>query len=285
MEGNPPVSGTQGQPPAKRRKYALRNAVPSLGTLTLTTCRFNYDLTKTIDVVVGKEPNQRRFTVYHDILTRRSEFFRAARSGRWIAQPEQATLLDDHEPDVFSVYLHCVSFGRKELEEHIDALPVAEETDNQDCDSDSSGELKREEESKESTQANNENGAIEETQSIGPESEAREDSDDIDRYIWEIGDNGFQDKFFLDLCLLADKLLDPVTANMAVSKLIRLSEVRYEYPSPALISYVYKTTMVGSPLRRLLRDWYVFTVSESWVDTIHHDGYPHAFLRDLLHEI
>lgn len=285
MEINSPASSAEGQPPAKRRKYAFWNAVPSLGALTLTIDRFNYDLTKTFDVLVGKEPKQQRFTVYHDILTRRSEFFRAARSGRWTTQPEQATVLDDHEPDVFSVYLHCVNFGRKALEEHIDAIPVAEKNDSQNLDSDSSQRAEEGEESKESTQANDENGAIEETPSIGPESDARENSDAIDNYVWKVGDNEFPDKFLVDLYLLADKLMDHVTANMAVDKLIRMSESRNAYPSPVLITYVYGSTTAGSPLRRLFRDWYVFTVVESWVDNIHRDEYPHGFLKDLVHEI
>lgn len=71
--------------------------------------------------------------MYHYVLTRRSKFFRAPRSGRWTTQPERATVLDDHEPEVFSVYLHCVNFGRKALEEHIDAIPVAEKIDSTDA--------------------------------------------------------------------------------------------------------------------------------------------------------
>ena len=59
--------------------------------------RHNYDLTKSFDVLVGKEPNQQRFTVYHDLLVHRSGFFKAARSSRW-TQPDQPTTLVDHDP-------------------------------------------------------------------------------------------------------------------------------------------------------------------------------------------
>ena len=69
-----------------------------------------YDLTSTFDVLVGKEPNQQRFTVYHDLLTQRSEFFRVARLVRW-TDSGKPTTLDDHEPEVFSAYLHCIYFG------------------------------------------------------------------------------------------------------------------------------------------------------------------------------
>ena len=253
----------------------------SSGAIGLTTHRFDYDLTKTFDVLVGKEPNQQRFTVYHDILTQRSEFFRAARSGRWTIQPDQATVLDDHEPDVFSVYLHCVTFGRKALEEHIGAIPVTERIDSEDTDGDYS---ERAEKEKESTQGNPKADEIEDTQTTALESDGREESDDIDHYVWKIGDNGFRSKFLVDLYLLADKLIDPVTANMAIDKLIRVSEARNEYPGPRLISYVYESTTTENPLRRLCRDWYLFAVDESWVDTLHHDSYPHAFMKDLVYE-
>ena len=53
-----------------------------------------------------------------------------------------------------------------------------------------------------------------------------------------------------------------------------------------LINYVYRSTVQQRrPLRRLFRDRYVFTVSESRVDTIHQDRHPHAFLKDLVREI
>jgi len=283
MKGNPSTaSDASGPPPAKRRKYVDPDTPHSPGAKRLTAHIFDYDLTKTFDVLVGKEPHQRRSTVYHDILTRRSKFFQAARSGRWITQPDQATTLDDHEPEVFSVYLHCVSFGKKALEEHIDAIPVDDEIDNVDVDSDG---FERAENGEESTHGNAEPNMVEEAQTTEPESDGCEEPDDIDHYVWKPGENGFRSKFLVDLYLLADKLIDPVTANMTIDKLIRVSEVRNEYPGPRLISYVYKSTTTESPLRRLCRDWYVFALSESWVDTLHQENYPHDFLKDLIFEI
>jgi hypothetical protein len=72
--------------------------------------RHHYDLTKTFDVLVGKEPNQKRFTVYYDLLVQRSESFKAARSSRW-AQADRPTNLEDHDPETFFTYLHCLCFG------------------------------------------------------------------------------------------------------------------------------------------------------------------------------
>lgn len=63
-------------------------------------------------MLVGTEANQRRFTVYHDLVTNRSEFFRAARSERWTKDPSKPAELKDHEPEIFATYLHCVYFNR-----------------------------------------------------------------------------------------------------------------------------------------------------------------------------
>lgn len=131
------------------------------------------------------------------------------------------------------------------------------------------------------TQANTEDDA-EKTQTTEPESDGGEEPDN---YVWKFAVNEYRDKFLVDLCVFTDKLMDPVTANMAIDKLVRMTGAKHNYPSPDLVSYVYRYTTVGSELRRLFRDWYVFTVSESCVDTIHQDGYPHAFLRDLLYKI
>ena len=83
--------------------------------------RHHYDLTKTFDVLVGKEPNHQRFTVHHDLLVQRSEFFKAARSSRW-TQPNQPTTLDDHDPETFSTYLHCLYFGVDAIKDRLNVI-------------------------------------------------------------------------------------------------------------------------------------------------------------------
>lgn len=74
----------------------------------------------------------------------------------------------------------------------------------------------------ETAQDNTEDDA-EKTQTTKPESDGGEESDD---YVWKFADNEYQDKFLVDLYVLADKLMDPVTANMAIDKLIRMTEAR-----------------------------------------------------------
>jgi hypothetical protein len=106
------------------------------GRLQLIISRYNYDIAKTFDVLVGEEPKQQRFTVYHDLLAQRSEFMRAARSERWNTDPTKPTILDDHKPQVFPAYLMCVNFGAEALEEHVDALTTFWDVSDHDSDDD-----------------------------------------------------------------------------------------------------------------------------------------------------
>jgi hypothetical protein len=85
------------------------------------TRRHRYNLTKTFDVLVGKDPNQQRFTVHHDLLVQRSEFFKAARSSRW-TQSDQPTTLEDHDFDIFSTYLHCLYFGADAIKDRLSLI-------------------------------------------------------------------------------------------------------------------------------------------------------------------
>lgn len=72
-------------------------------------------------MLVGKQPSQQRFTVHRDLLVQRSEFFRAARSSRW-TESNQPTDLEDHDPDTFSTYLHCLYFGVKAIKDRLSVI-------------------------------------------------------------------------------------------------------------------------------------------------------------------
>ena len=49
------------------------------------------------------------------MITKRSEYFRAARSSQWIKDNKRSRLPDD-DPTVFSDYVHCLYFGTDDLE-------------------------------------------------------------------------------------------------------------------------------------------------------------------------
>jgi hypothetical protein len=56
-------------------------------------------------------PEKQRFSVCHDVLTKRSGFFEVVRSPRWSSGPHIPTDLSDHDPQEFSDYLHLVYTG------------------------------------------------------------------------------------------------------------------------------------------------------------------------------
>jgi hypothetical protein len=61
---------------------------------------------ETFDVLVGRDPNQKLFTVHHELITARSDFFCKARSLRW--KKSVPVELQHADPKIFDMYLHCV---------------------------------------------------------------------------------------------------------------------------------------------------------------------------------
>lgn len=53
----------------------------------------------------GEQGHEKRFPVYHDLLTARTNFLLAALA----ANLQQLVRLDDEDPEVFSLYLNCVN--------------------------------------------------------------------------------------------------------------------------------------------------------------------------------
>jgi hypothetical protein len=256
---------SDGPPPAKRQKYVLPSiAVPLRsfrGRNIANEFLHRYNLTKSFDVLVGKEPDQQRFTVYHDLLTERSEFFRAARSERCIDTPGKPTTLDDAKAEVFSAYLHCVNFGSGSLaslvqsmtEENEDIYPQGRKSSGEDS------------------------------------TDSSDDDDDDDGS--DCGDVTFLygpvEKFLIDLYLLADKLIDPIAANLVMDELINLVEKRDEKLTAVLVCFVCSSTTVASPLRRFIRDYCINATFSSVADTgqLGLTNFPPDCVKDILSEV
>lgn len=58
----------------------------------------------------------------------------------------------------------------------------------------------------------------------------------------------------ITLYLLADKLYDGVTTNIVMDEIIRTSDEARVIPCRVLVALVYKSTIAGSPLRRISKD-------------------------------
>jgi hypothetical protein len=78
-------------------------------TTRLTSCRPGLPEPGIFDVIVGTCLNPQRFGVDHNILTKRSDFFRTARSERWTsASNMKPTELPEQDPSIFDLYLDCL---------------------------------------------------------------------------------------------------------------------------------------------------------------------------------
>lgn len=181
-----------------------------------------YDLFSTFDIVVGSQ--QQRFTVHTNVLTHRSEFFRAARSSQWLTDPAKPVDLEDDDPEVLSAYLECVYFG-------IEAIKLDMECEDPDkpklpnCDS--------------------------------------EKQELMDTFEWSHGECQKRREQYLEQCpvrgtpystvcgtqilwlvktyLQADKLQDCETANLIIDEIIRFSKAILRSPTYEVVRLVYET--------------------------------------------
>lgn len=61
-----------------------------------------------LTVVVGKEPNEKRFLVHEGFICARSEFFRRAINGPWVERDERLIKLLEDDPEIFATYINLV---------------------------------------------------------------------------------------------------------------------------------------------------------------------------------
>jgi hypothetical protein len=173
--------------------------------LTYSQCSF----LDTFEVLVGTAPEQKLFTVHRDIATKRSGFFRAAKSGRWTQT--KPTDLHEHDPDTFNRYLHCLY--RNALPDIL--LPIISDEE-------------------------------QETYSF-EEFVANEKH----RTDCKFG-------YLIDLYVLADSLIDPFTANMAITEIRRFGLKDSCSPGAKVVDRVFRSTREGDGLRNLLADCYIY---------------------------
>lgn len=168
-------------------------------------------------IVGNAQGREKRFPVYHDLLTTRSNFLLAVRT----AQPQQPVRLDDEDPEVFSLYLNCVHSGIEVVRSGGELLSKQVHTV-----SEGTGNLvKRERDSEQGV----------------------DESDDHP--------DGGRFEALIKLYLLAGKLHDFKMMNSATDELVRM--VNEDGLVPAQVNLVYSSTRRGDPLRILIRDVYI----------------------------
>jgi hypothetical protein len=84
------------------------------------------------------------------------------------------------------------------------------------------------------------------------------------------------------LYLLADKFNDATTANLVMDEIIRMSEQLQYVPCSTWVTLAYGSTVAGSPLRKLCRDYYILEATDKILEQAHEGMFPFQFLKDVL---
>lgn len=85
--------------------------------------------------------------------------------------------------------------------------------------------------------------------------------------------------------MLADKLQDLVTTNLIMGELIRLAAGTSEIPRHVHVNHAYSSTTSTSPLRTLVRDYWVYHYPKDGPSLIKDNDYPKDFLQDVTAEM
>jgi hypothetical protein len=204
--------------PSASGEYNNHNA--SFGILTAR----RYDFTTTFDVIVGSaKGREKRFPVYHDLLTARSDFLMDARA----AQTQQPVRLDDEDPEVFSLYLNCVHSG-------IEVVRAGDELLGKQF----------------HPMADGAGGLVKKEYGSEPSAEKSEDDHDGGRF-----------EALIKLHLIASRLQDFGMMNSAVDELVRMIDEASLIPMQ--VNLVYSSAKRGDPLRALIRDVYLHEAESS----------------------
>lgn len=84
------------------------------------------------------------------------------------------------------------------------------------------------------------------------------------------------------LYVLADKLQDPLSANIAMDNFLDAHNKARMVLDPSLIRYVYGHTPPESPLRHVVRDTMVYETGMNHLELLKEDELPNMFLLDVM---
>jgi hypothetical protein len=82
----------------------------------------------------------------------------------------------------------------------------------------------------------------------------------------------------------ADSLQDLVTANSVIDELTRFSYSKGYNPDDDVINLVYSSIVHGSPLRKLMHDFYLYSTRSAYYLIPHLASLPGDFYRDIFVE-
>lgn len=223
----------------------------------MLTLALRCDLALSFGVRVGQEPNQQSFSVHHDIIIQRSAYLRDLRVQQMAEFPDSVIVLCDADPEVFNAYLHCVYFGRKSLKNHVAAMAEERPYYPENPSDDDNGE----------GGATGAGGAG--SDAAGTDKTSKSEDETVE-------------KFLVNLYLLAIKLIDPTTANLAINALVHFVDTD-RFISNEMVHFVYNSTPKDSKLRLLFRDIHIHSMEDSWLTDITAGmQYPYDFVCEVM---
>ena len=86
----------------------------------------------------------------------------------------------------------------------------------------------------------------------------------------------------IKLYILADRLQDLESANMIMDALVRCSDYHDDVPKAEICTLAYETTPPGSPLRKLMVDWWAHDMPDRLVEA--DEQIPRDMLVDIARE-
>jgi hypothetical protein len=258
----------------------------------------------TFEAVVGRGDLQQQFTLHTEPFTKRSEFFRAARSPHWLTDPTNLVDCEDDDPEIFSAYVNFVYFGADGIKAEVEDETSPDSATGDFKQPDSNGDLGL----PDFTAAGVDQQNAVEHQGTGAWSEKPckrhyegENGESIaaDAFTWSENEckkryeseteepslhkPACHDHLFhlAQMYLQADKLQDLTTANAIMDEFLRFTAIEGYFVGQDLINLVYKSTVHGNPFRRLLRDCHLHSDTETTYLIGHHMDVIPEFYRDV----
>jgi hypothetical protein len=240
----------------------------------------------TFEAVVGRGDLQQQFTLHTEPFTKRSEFFRAARSPHWLTDPTNLVDCEDDDPEIFSAYVNFVYFGADGIKAEVEDETSPDSATGDFKQPDANGDLGL----PDPTAAGVDQQNAVEHQGTGAWSEKPckrhyegENGESIaaDAFTWSENEckkryeseteepslhkPACHDHLFhlAQMYLQADKLQDLTTANAIMDEFLRFTAIEGYFVGQDLINLVYKSTVHGNPFRRLLRDCHLHSDTET----------------------
>jgi hypothetical protein len=169
----------------------------------------------------------------------------------WLKDTTTPADLQDEDPEVFSMYLRCVYFGKDALDTDVEAKKEKEQSED-------------------------------EYEEPGPDSFELPNTprdEEVDLLMEDAVDKHIEK--LVKLSILADKLGDPTTTNIVMDELVRFCDKHQTNPVYRAVRLAYDSTTHSNPLRKFMRDSYLHECDGDAYNYLNTIDLPADFFRDI----